>query len=165
MALHEVTEEELNITEAAAAMAMGLDIDLEETAPLPVAVTFNEWVEEPVLDEHGKTQRRPDGSPIVHMHRVSRRALIETFVPMDLFLKMMASREAFTKTKSVDPAGKAASQEATLAWVGKQVLNVWQLTEPDMTEERLRRGLNFKQVYGLFTRFFGDLLQQQNTQK
>jgi len=56
---------------------------------------------------------------------------------------------------------KEVEQSIMMDWLTRQVLNVWKLTEKDMTPERFERGLVFEQIQGLFNRFFGDLMQSK----
>ena len=55
------------------------------------------------------------------------------------------------------------NSEPMLIWQAKEVLAVWQLTEPDMTLKRLLLGLDFEKLNGLFSRFFGAMLLQKKS--
>lgn len=53
--------------------------------------------------------------------------------------------------------------EPTLLWQAREVLSIWKLTpgEGEMSLKRLMLGLSFEQIQGLFTRFFGAMLQKR----
>jgi hypothetical protein len=83
---------------------------------------------------------------------------------MKIFHQMMASQEKVKNIRSIGTDGgqmNAQNQEAMLGWMVDQVLAVWNLTEPEMTNEELSEGLDFQKVLGLFSAFFGDLLKGQ----
>jgi len=138
-----------------------LTANLEIVAPEPARVTFME-------EENGEL--------------VSRLAVIRTYVPIFLFHEMLRDRQRVLKEvrkkkleilRSPDNDGsdevkeilmeeaKEVEQSIMMDWLTRQVLNVWKLTEKDMTPERFERGLVFEQIQGLFNRFFGDLMQSK----
>ncbi len=152
--------------------AQGVAQDLDEVAPEPVAVTLREYIERAETDA--------DGHSVMRRRLVVRRALIETFVPMQVFNRMMADRRialllragATGASASALPTAVAADADAAddepaddpmLDWMQRSVLRVWRLTEPDMTLDRLALGLSFQQMQGLFARFFGELLRQSGS--
>lgn len=152
--------------------AQGVAQDLDEVAPEPVAVTLREYIERAETDA--------DGHSVMRRRLVVRRALIETFVPMQVFNRMMADRRialllragATGASASALPTAVAADAAAAddepaddpmLDWMQRSVLRVWRLTEPDMTLDRLALGLSFQQMQGLFARFFGELLRQSGS--
>jgi hypothetical protein len=55
-------------------------------------------------------------------------------------------------------------QQEMMDWMSTQVLNVWTLTEPDMTMEKLRDGVGFQKIFGLFNLFFANQLAGLNKQ-
>ncbi len=133
----------------------GLAVNLDEATPDPVSVTVREWVEVQVP--------QPDGTSRTRRQWTTRQALIETYVPMRVFNRMLASRRVALAARAAYQAREAAGtvEEETdplLLWMQQQVHAVWVLTEPDMTLQALQDGLTLQQVQGLFTRFFHALL-------
>jgi hypothetical protein len=125
----------------------------DEVLPEPITVSLIEFIEEKTKD--GITRRKPK----------VRVAEINTYVPMKIFHRMMASQEKIraiqeVRAKAVDGKLDDGSQQTMLLWMVDQVLQVWQLTEPDMTGDKLTEGLSFQKVIGLFGVFFGDLLKE-----
>lgn len=147
--------------------------NLDEVAPEPVSVTIREYVE--------RTEEDAEGRPVTRRRLVVRSAQIETFVPMRVFNRMMASRRvalarrATLAAQRADVGAWAAADAAddgdddnpaddpVMQWMQQNVLRVWQLTEPDMTADRLENGLSFQQIQGLFARFFGEMLRQSGS--
>lgn len=145
-----------------------LTANLEIVAPEPCRVTFME--EE--TNEAGEVKL------------VSRLAIIRTYVPIFLFHEMLRDRQRVLKEvrkkkleilRSEDNDGtdevkeilaeeaKEVEQSTMIDWLTRQVLNVWKLTEKNMTPQRFERGLTFEQIQGLFSRFFGDLMQSKRS--
>lgn len=128
----------------------------DEVLPEPIMVSLVEFV--PYQTEDGVTRRKPK----------IRTAEINTYVPMKIFHRMMASQEkirAIQDVKAKSDKGKLdeQSQQTMLLWMIDQVLQVWNLTEPEMTADKLTEGLSFQKVIGLFGVFFGDLLKEAET--
>jgi len=137
-------------------------VNLDEVAPPPVRVPIVEYVTEPLLDGAGQPLKGPDGKPRVRRRATRRIAVIETFVPLDIYDRMLASRqrvEVLRRAKRDGPDGDEANRQG-LNWMAEQVLAVWELTEPDMTLDRLRRGLDLSLVPRLFRRFFNQELRR-----
>jgi hypothetical protein len=136
------------------------DVTFQDVLPQPIEVVLVEYI----TYEAGK---RADGSPIIRRKLSQRTTMIESYVPMKVFHGMMASQgkiKQFQKATSGKAEVNAEDQKEMLDWMSKQVLAVWKLTEPDMTEERLSEGLDFQKVLGLFQSFFGDRLKQLGQQ-
>lgn len=128
----------------------------DEVLPEPINISIVEFVEYKTKD--GITRRKP------HI----RVAEIYTYVPMKIFHRMMASQEKIraiqeVRARALDGKLDDESQQTMLHWMVDQVLQVWNLTEPDMTSDKLTEGLGFKKVIGLFGVFFGDLLKEAET--
>ena len=124
----------------------------DEVLPEPVRVSIVEFIPQKAegTDANGD-------ETIIRVPR-SRIATINTYVPMKILHRMMASQGA-------QGAESPENQQMMISWMIDQVLEVWRLTEPNMTAEKLAEGLSYQKVFGLFGRFFGDLLKQMNTQK
>lgn len=78
---------------------------------------------------------------------------------------LLADDSTLDFAKLTDEAFKEslANSEPALVWQAKEVLTVWKLTpgEEGMSLKRLLLGLTLEQVQGLFTRFFGAMLQKK----
>lgn len=154
------------------ALANAQEIDLNETMPAPVEVRFVEWIRKPLTFDDGEAVTGEDGEPLYTYEPKPRTAHIGTFVPMYIFNALIASRAEIARLQDLRKAVEAdenvsdnAAFAPMLEWVRAQVLNVWQLTEPAMTETRFKKGLAFEQVYGLFGRFFAHLLARWQAQQ
>lgn len=123
-----------------------LAVNLDEVIAEPIQVAFREWDSVEIDDGKGGTLsvRRP---------RV-RHVELESFVPMSVFNNMLALRDEMTRNPD-------RSSQDQLGMMLQAIWPCWQLSEPDMTLERLAEGLSFRQVTGLFGRFFKDELQTQ----
>ena len=136
------------------AFATGEAVNLDEVTYEYVPVAFVEYLSNEVEGPNGKTvtRYRPE----------TRIAEICNRVPMYLLNRLLADEKRMKKLQKRIAAGEVEEPEEdpTMQWVTKQVLNVWRLTENDMTYERLERGLLFEQIYGLFSRFFGPTLRR-----
>lgn len=125
----------------------------DEVLPEPITVTWVEYVPFEVTLEDGRkvTRRKP----------VNRKSEINTYVPVVILHKMMASQEKLKKLQAIRAKNAeidSGMQQEMIGWMHQQVLNVWQLTEPDMTLDKLSEGIDFKKTFGLFNCFFGNLL-------
>ncbi len=116
--------------------------DDEAIDPEPVPVTVREYV--------SYEEQTSDGRTIKRNRIVTRRTLIETYVPWECWVAHQRAREALVK----------ATADQVLEWMGSQVLLIWNLTEPDMTLETLRRALTMEEMVSLFVRFFGENYRQ-----
>lgn len=127
-------------------------VNLDEVTIGEIAVAFVEWVEVKATGNDGQT--------VTRIKPQVRHAHISDYVPMYLLNKMVASQKKAQRARDRFQAGdEEFTQDPMMAWVSEQVLAVWKLSEPDMTQERFNRGLNFQQINGLFTRFFGEQLR------
>lgn len=133
---------------------------LNEVAPLPVDVQVREYV------EAGATL--PDGSTATRRTVVEATHTIESYVPARIFNRMVATQKKAYQARqkwldTVEPDERDASDDPALIWQQQQIWNVWKLTEPDMTLERLQEGLDIVQVQGLFARFFTSYLARMKS--
>ena len=137
----------------------GTDV-FDEVLPEPIRVSL--------IDFKNKDtgEKDEDGNPILVREPRARIAYINTYVPMKVLHRMMSSQEKLRRMQGLAKAG--ASEEGNqvmLTWMTEQVLEVWRLTEPNMTAEKLSEGLSYQKIFGLFGRFFGDLLKQLNAKQ
>lgn len=139
---------------------------------LQASTTFDEVLPEPIKIVWGEyvdyRETLEDGREVTRRRLVRRVSEINTYVPVKILNRMMASQERIKKiqalrTKSPDQVD-GQSQQEMIDWMSQQVLNVWQLTEPDMTIEKLQEAFDFKKIFGLFNLFFGSLLAGLNKQ-
>ena len=126
----------------------------DDMLPEPIQVSIVTFVEEDVMVGNVKMRRR---------RPTARIAEIGTYVPMLVLNKMMKSQ---TKIKQLQDlranSGDTDVQTETMQWMAEQVCEVWKLSEPEMTPQKLMEGLDFKKILGLFNIFFGNLLQGMN---
>jgi hypothetical protein len=127
-----------------------MSVNLSQVIPPVVDVDVMEYVPDPEDPERFVLKTRT--------------AHINCYVPMRIFHQMLASRqkmlESLRQEEAGVGAGEGANQSDMMAWMTEQVLQVWKLTERNMTLERLETGLTFDVIFGLFTRFFGDLIKR-----
>jgi hypothetical protein len=136
------------------AFSTGEAVNLDEVSYEYVPVAFVEYIPYTVEGSDGKTVTRY--KPETRIAEICNR------VPMYLLNRLLADEKRMKKLQKRIAAGEIEEPEEdpTMQWVTRQVLNVWRLTENDMTYERLERGLLFEQIYGLFSRFFGPTLRR-----
>jgi hypothetical protein len=133
----------------------GAAVNLDEVNIESVTVTLMEKVPEEVMINGHKVKRNKI-VPVTHE--------ISCYVPMYLLNRLVAEQKKMQKMRARIAEGELESQEdPMMEWVTKQVLNVWKLTEEDMTYERLSFGLDFEKTFGLFARFFGPALRRLRT--
>lgn len=132
----------------------------DEVLPEPITVTWIEFID-------GEKQLS-DGRTVKIRKPVQRTSEINTYVPVRILNKMMSSQEKIKRIQAARAKGPEnidmQTQQEMVNWMEEQVLNVWQLSEPDMTIEMLHDGLDFKKTFGLFNFFFGNLLGASNKQ-
>lgn len=142
-------------------MAMQFDLPEGETPTPEQAEQFLASVEainleEVTIETIRVAIRDRDESGKAYVRKVD----LESFVPMRIFNKMLASRQRIVKERERFLAGNSATDaDPIIGWMVDQVLAVWQLTEPSMTRERLEDGLPFENLSALFSRFFGRVLR------
>ncbi|MBF6588932.1 MAG: hypothetical protein IVW57_00190 [Ktedonobacterales bacterium] len=150
----------------------GLAYNLDEVAPESLTVSLYEYVDVPPPPPppppvDGDTRDTGDDVVIMPTRRLRRRRYrIETRVPMMIFNRMLAGRQRAMRARAAYLAHGGSANDGgdpMLQWMQEQVLAVWQLSDPAMTLDRLAEGLDFQQVQGLFARFFGELLRQQQS--
>lgn len=152
----ETTEVEVNLDQANALMEEAAAVNLDEVLISTVSVAFVEWL--PV------EKQSVDGQPVTRYSPQVRHAEISDYVPMHLLNRMIAGEKKARRAREYYLAGdENFTQDPHLAWMSEQIFAVWKLTEPDMTQERFQKGLNFDQIQGLFSRFFGGLLRRQRS--
>ncbi|HZU01518.1 MAG TPA: hypothetical protein VFA10_17755 [Ktedonobacteraceae bacterium] len=124
-------------------------INLEEAAPQPVKVTLEEYI----AVEDGTDA---DGNPISRQALRQSTHIIETYVPMALYNKLLLTREQLMR----DPE---RSEAKIIEWMIDMVWEVWKLTEPSMPREKLAVGLRLTKLRKLYAVFFDELLQASKT--
>lgn len=135
---------------------------------LNAETNFSEILTEPVevdIVEYEETEvgTRANGKPIIRRDPVARTTYINTYVPMRVFHKMIASQEKVKRAQAM-LSEQEKDSELMISWMTEQVLAVWQLTEPDMDLDTLLEGLTFPKILGLFSVFFGSQLKLMQAQ-
>lgn len=155
-----VNHNQLEGTDAVSLEHLMATTELEDVLPEPIRVSIVEFLEVNVGSE---------AEPIMRRRAVPRTAEISTYVPMRVLHKMMASQERIkqiqmmgAKSLAKGDGPREGGQQQMLEWMTNQVLDVWRLTEPDMSADRLMDGLSFQKMFALFRIFFGDLLKNLN---
>jgi hypothetical protein len=130
----------------------------DEVLPEPIKITWAEYVE--------YQETLEDGRVITKRRLVKRVSEINTYVPVKILNRMMSSQEKIKRMQTLRAKGQdqidGQTQQEMIDWMAAQVLNVWQLTEPDMTLEKLQEAFDFQKMFGLFNLFFGNLLAGLN---
>jgi hypothetical protein len=112
------------------------EVDLANVDFPVLTVSFMEWEE--ITDSEGRKR----------VKRRQRMAEIDSYTPMQMLHRMLAERAKVMAGESArDPAANLALMTSAVLWV-------WAQSEPDMTLDRLQRGLTLKQIQALFFRFF-----------
>jgi hypothetical protein len=135
---------------------LNAETNFSEILPEPVEVDIVEY-------EETEVGTRPNGKPIIRRDPVARTTYINTYVPMRIFHKMIASQEKIKRAQAM-MNGEEKNSDAMISWMTEQVLAVWQLTEPDMDLDTLLEGLTFPKILGLFSVFFGSQLKLMQAQ-
>lgn len=143
---------ELRAEQARRLLQSDIELELEETMPQPVAVTFVEYREIPVLYDDGTPVLDDEDKHVKRMETKTRKVLLNAHVPVELLTMVAALKR---KMNAITNAEENFEKVALI--YAEAVLQVWQLTEPEMKLKRLQRGLTFKQIRGLFARFFNGL--------
>jgi hypothetical protein len=133
------------------------NLELEEVLPQPIQVSFVEHREADILDEEGKPLLDEEGNPQKTLKAWTRIATINSHVPVEFMTEVAALKRKLEKLQQKNGQVSEDNMEEVIAIYAECVLKVWQLTEPKMTLKRLRKGLKFKQIRGLFARFFRNL--------
>lgn len=138
------------------ALAMlGADANFDEVLPEPIDVEIIEFEDYETTQGNRKMRRR---------RPVKRIASINTYVPMKIFHRMLASQEKVRRFQQLMQQSKngqapADAQGEMIQWLINQVLSVWQLSEPDMTADALEEGLSMTKILFLFNLFFAEQLK------
>lgn len=132
-------------------------VDFDEIVPEPVTVTWIDFQE--YKDKVGDLN-------VIRRKPVKRSSLINTYVPVKVLNKMMAGQDKMRKLQALrakDPTQVNGDiQQEMVIWMADQILNVWKLSEPEMTLDKLLEGVDLKKILGLFSLFFGNLLTGMN---
>ena len=131
--------------ENAQAMVAALTLkNADEVLPDEVEVEIGEWYAVEETDAEGKPRKR---------NKLRKRiAHLPTFVPMSIFIRLIKSQQEMSQGLA------KAGPEASMRWMTEQVLNVWKLSEPEMTLDTLTNGVQGEKIMELFFHFFGGML-------
>lgn len=136
----------LSLEQQEAAVRAWENVDLNEVVIDMVPVAIVEEIVEEYTDEGG-VKRKRNKSYVRHTQIAAR---VSNDVYHAVMLTYQSMQAKFTSKKPED-------QVEAMKWMRARVLEIWQLTEEDMTEKRLNRGLTIQQTAGLFKRFFAQM--------
>ncbi len=94
-----------------------------------------------------------------------RHAEIIDYVPMYLLNRALANERKIKKIRAKIDAEEMEEPEEDVQMTSLQrsVYEVWKLSEPEMTFDRFKVGLELSQVMGLYNRFFGVRFRQMTS--
>lgn len=125
--------------------------------PEVLRVTFHEYIE--------RLEEGPDGQMEPRRRRTERTAEIDTFVPAAVIDEVLQEVDQIPEALR-QAVGKSVPlsffKSGDQVWIYRQVLRVWQLSEPRMTLPRLMGGIEFPQVLGLFGQLYARPLMLMN---
>jgi len=124
---------------------------LDEVVLETMKVRFVEWVEQDYTTGEGKKAKRMRPQP--------RTAEIESFCPMEALHLMMKRQQEVAAAQ----AAGTPDPEKALTMMEECVLMCWRYSEPDMTLQRLVKGLDRKKITALFYHFFKAELRATST--
>lgn len=136
-------------------MQSDMEIDLAEVTSEIIRVAFRDFVDEPMIDTEGKPVLDAEGKPRTIQKPRMVIYEIDTFVPTEMFFFISQMQKDIKAIRAEEQ-----DIDKMIKLYAEQVLKVWKLTDSSMTYERLIKGLTFKQIRGLFARFFGNLNAQ-----
>jgi hypothetical protein len=135
---------ELPQEQAEAAIQTLSAINLDEVELEIIAVKVRGYRNVEVTDDEGQPVPGPDGKPLTYRKPFTRMAHIQNFVPLPLYYRFIDMQSKF--------AGMSTTEQTKL--MTSFVLEVWQNSEPWMTEEDLGKCVDLPVIGVLFRRFF-----------
>lgn len=148
----ELIEEQQQQRQIEAISANIAAVNLDEVAPEPVTVAL--------LTRVPYESKNASGEPVTHYRWQTEQHEIETYVPTEIYLKAMRLQTKYPHLKMRDLSEQQLTE--MLSEQQKLILEVWQLTEPEMTKAQLSVGLDFLKTQRLFTLFFGAKTQRSS---
>lgn len=127
-------------------------VNLDEVTIEVVRVKVREYKLVDALDDDGEPILDDDGKPLKYRKAVTRTAHIQNFVPLPIYNKMISLQQEM----------RSNGPEKQLPLMTGLVLDVWKVSEPWMTTEKLNNGLDFSAIGALFQLFFNGSRLQNN---
>src|ERR1700690_3402052 len=137
--MSEPTEETVSPEALEQAVDEALAENLDEVVTGEVNVAIVEYADDPSTP--GKRKK------------TVRHVVLDTYVPMKVFNRMVANRDRMIRLGKLRDRAASEGNESGISdedpkmtFLCKSVLDVWQLSEPDMTMDRLENGLDFAKI-------------------
>lgn len=119
-------------------------VNLDEVVIETIKVKIRIYKEVDTLDDEGNPVLDDEGKPLKSRLPSTRTAHISSMVPMHIYNEMMAMEGKFDRS---DVSKQIDAMFST-------VLKIWQISEPWMTAQKLRDGVDFPAIVKLFRLFF-----------
>lgn len=119
-------------------------VNLDEVTIEKIRVKVRIYKQVGVVDDEGNPLFDDEGNPLKSREVATRTALIQNFVPLPIYNRMIAQKHLLD--------GADISERITI--MTDLVLAVWQGSEPWMTLEKLNEGVDYTVIMHLFTLFF-----------
>lgn len=118
-------------------------VNLDEVTIEIIPVRCRYYREEPLLDDEGQPLLSKNGTPRIRRVPALRTAHIQNMVTLPMYNRVIALQ-----------GDSQLERSAQLEMMNRIVLEVWQISEPDMTYEELVESVDGAALLNLFTRFF-----------
>ena len=119
-------------------------VNLDEVVIETIAVKIRHYKDEDATDDEGNPVLDERGHPYKNRRPVVRTARISSMVPMNIYNEMIALEG------KIDKADVSKQMDTMF----QTVLKIWKISEPWMTADMLRDGLDFPVIVKLFRLFF-----------
>lgn len=126
------------------AIAQAPVVNLDEVTNEVIPVKCNYYRDEPMLDDEGEPLLNRQGQPRMRRIAKTRTAHILNKVTLPLYHKVLSLQDTIREME----------RSEQLEVMTDIVLQVWQLSEPDMTKEELGEAVDGPVIAALFSRFF-----------
>lgn len=121
-------------------------VNLDEVTIEVIKVKIREYKLVDALDDDGEPILDDDGKPLKYRRATTRTAHIQNFVPLPIYNKMISLQQEM----------RSNGPEKQLPLMTELVLDVWKVSEPWMTIEKLNNGIDFSAIGALFKIFFNE---------
>lgn len=127
-------------------------VNLDEVTIEIIKVKVREYRLVDILDDEDKPILDEQGNPLKGRQPYTRTARIQNFVPLPIYNKMIATQKEL----------RGGNIEEQIPLMTDLVLEVWQVSEPFMTLQKLNDGIDFPVIGALFKIFFNQNRLQKN---
>lgn len=141
---NDITAESVADNEALDALEAFGAVNLDEVVIETITVKVRIYKEVETKDDEGNVLRDDEGKPLKSRVPATRTARISSMVPMHIYNEMMMMEG------KIDRADVSKQMDAMFT----TVLKIWKISEPWMTVEQLRDGVDFPAIVKLFRLFF-----------